>query len=127
MLTWTIELNRGITFTKGYGELTAEDVVFTIMRGTEDGSALPRAGSFRGMWRNPEGSVEIDGDYTIRVNTGTPAVGMLVDLSCPYCAYILSKKQVEEVGWDAASDNCATTARGMSPNTGPRISSLGRR
>jgi ABC-type transport system substrate-binding protein len=109
MLTWTIELNRGIPFTKGYGELTAEDVVFTIMRGTEDGSALPRAGSLRGMWQNPEGSVEIDGDYTIRVNTGTPAVGMLVDLSCPYCAYILSKKQVEEVGWDAASDNCATT------------------
>ena len=108
-LTWTFELNRGVMFSKGYGELTADDVVFTMMRGTEDGSSMPRAGALREKWRNADGLVEIVGDYTIRVNTGTPVVDMLPELSTPFAGYIVSKKQVDEVGWAAASDNCATT------------------
>jgi ABC-type transport system substrate-binding protein len=108
-LTWTFELNKGVQFTKGYGELTAADVVFTLMRGTEDGSSMPRAGALREKWRNPDGSVEIIDDYTIRVNTGSPAVGMLPELSTPYAGFIVSKKQIDEVGWAAASDNCATS------------------
>ena len=42
-LTWTFVLERGVQFHQGYGEMTAEDVTWSWMRSTDEGSKFGRA------------------------------------------------------------------------------------
>jgi len=108
--TWTFKLTKGVQFQKGYGEMTSEDVVYS-MKGYAT-SKHPRAGQLARFWEDREGSSTPD-DYTVVVNSGDPvveliAVGWHMNVGGA-STFIVSKKQSDEIGIDAAKENIATT------------------
>ncbi|MFB3097630.1 MAG: ABC transporter substrate-binding protein [Dehalococcoidia bacterium] len=111
-LTWTFNLHRGVQFHKGYGEMTAEDVIFSM---NEFGASAkhPRASNIRGVWENPEGSVKATDPYTLAVNTGKPwsevPVWEMLTSPAGSATWIVSKKQSEELGIEEASGQIAAT------------------
>ena len=108
--TWTFNLNKGVQFHKGYGEMTAEDVVYSMKNYAT--SKHPRAGQLETFWEDREGSHTPD-DYTVVVNTGEPVVELIAVgwhmTPGGGSTFIVSKKQSEELGIDAAKENIATT------------------
>ena len=109
-LTWTFKLNKGVQFHKGYGEMTAEDVVWSMQQWGL--SKHPRAGQLEKFWADREGSEIID-DYTLKVHSGEPVVNVIAQrwFMTPGGAstFIASKKQTDEIGVDAASTQIAAT------------------
>ena len=102
-VVWTMKLNEGVQFHKGWGELTADDVIWTMQDiGAEDGiSAL--AGSIRRLWAAEDGSVTAIDSHTIEVDTGTPQFDMQVyGMSVPFVGAIVSKKNFEDEGEEVA-------------------------
>jgi len=109
-LTWTFNLNQGVQFHKGYGEMTAEDVVWSMQQWGL--SKHPRAGQLENFWAPRPGSEIID-DYTLKVHTGEPLVHVIAQRwhMTPGGAstFIASKKQTDELGVEAASEQMAAT------------------
>ena len=109
-LTWTFNLNQGVEFHKGYGEMTAEDVVWSMQQWGL--SKHPRAGQLEKFWMDREGSEIVD-KYTLKVNTGEPLVHVIAQRwhMTPGGAstFIASKKQTEELGVEGASTQIAAT------------------
>ena len=68
-LVWTFHLNKGVQFHKGYGEMTAEDVVWSMQQWGL--SKHPRAGQLETFWADRDGSMIID-SHTLQVHTGEP-------------------------------------------------------
>lgn len=90
--TWTFSLRRGVQFHHGYGELTAEDVVFSIQK-----SADPKRSAFSADFRAIESVTALD-PYTVRIvlKENVPSLlGLLTNYSG---GFIVSKKAVEEKG-----------------------------
>ena len=109
-LIWTLELQQGVTFSKGFGQFTAQDVISSINRGAEEGSVMARAAEIRGAWQNEDGFVEIsDDNFTIRVHTGGPQVFFTGPISKPWAGWVMSKNQADEQGWEATGRDCAGT------------------
>jgi len=84
-LTWTFHLEEDIPWHKGYGELTASDVVWTWERATIEGSKFGRATPLRQVV-GPPTVVEIIDDYTIKMTTETPKFDALFSFRAPYGA-----------------------------------------
>ena len=109
-LTWTFHLNKGVQFHKGYGEMTAEDVVWSMQQWGL--SKHPRAGQLEKFWADRDGSMIID-SHTLQVHTGDPLVHVIAQrwLMTPGGAstFIASKKQTDELGVDEASSQMAAT------------------
>ena len=109
-LTWTFELNEGVQFHKGYGEMTSEDVVWSMRQWGL--SKHPRAGQLANFWEERPGSEIID-DYTFKVHTGEPFVEVIARqwFMTPGggSTFIASKKQTDELGVEAASMDMAAT------------------
>ncbi len=109
-LTWTFKLNKGVQFHKGYGEMTAEDVMWSMQQWGL--SKHPRAGQLEKFWADRAGSEIID-DYTVQVHTGEPLVHVIAQRwhMTPGGAstFIASKKQTDELGVDEASAQMAAT------------------
>ena len=107
-LTWTFNLNQGVQFHKGYGEMTAEDVVWSMQQWGL--SKHPRAGQLEKFWADRPGSQIVD-DYIVQVNTGEPLVHVIAQRwhMTPGSAstFIASRKQTEELGEDEASTQIA--------------------
>ena len=107
-LVWTFDLAQGVEFHKGYGEMTAEDVLWSIQGlGSEESTNAFRS-HVRRLWLNEEagGGTTIVDDYKLEVHTGTLQYDMLNVLSRPSIV-VMSKKQVDELGIDEASPNGA--------------------
>lgn len=96
--TWTIRVRSGVQFHRGYGELTAEDVKFSIERLTSERSVAQRKGYFR----DRVGTVEVIDRYTVRISAkGPPIPDLLADLSALQGSterFIVSKKAGEAEG-----------------------------
>lgn len=111
--TWTFNLQEGVQFHKGYGEMTAEDVIWSMRQFGADGSKHPRASNMRGIWENPEGHAIAIDDYTVEVNTGEPwsEVPFNEILTSPGGSgtWIVSKAQSEELGPEEANGQIAAT------------------
>ena len=111
-LTWTFYLNEGVQFHKGYGELTADDVVWSFDE-FANSSIHPRASNIRGVWSNPDGHVRAVDKYTVEVNTGTPWSEVPINemLTSPggSATWVVSKKQSDEIGAEAANGQIAAT------------------
>ena len=109
-LTWTFELNEGVQFHKGYGEMTSEDAVWSMRQWGL--SKHPRAGQLANFWEERPGSEIID-DYTFKVHTGEPFVEVIARqwFMTPGggSTFIASKKQTDELGVEAASSQMAAT------------------
>ena len=109
-LTWTFRLNEGVQFHKGYGEMTAEDVVWSMRQWGL--SKHPRAGQLAVFWEERPGSEIVD-KYTLKVHTGEPVVGVIAVgwhmTPGGASTFIASKRQTEELGVEGASDEIAAT------------------
>ena len=83
-VTWTFKLEEGVQFHKGYGEMTAEDVIWSMERiGSENSKVAYRSNILR-IWGIPEGRTKAIDDYTIEVNPGVPQYDTLRTLSFPH-------------------------------------------
>ena len=114
-LTWTFKLRQGVGFHKGYGEMTAADVIYSYRDGWGVNPLHARTPDFKGFWTPEGGSVtEID-DYTIAVNTGIP-ISELVTLEnwlaktpSGSSNWVVSKAQSDDIGVEAANRDIAGT------------------
>ena len=109
-LTWTFKLHEGVQFHKGYGEMTSEDVVWSMQQWGL--SKHPRAGQLAVFWEDRPGS-ETPDRYTVKVNTGKPVVAIIAErwhmVPGGGSTFVASKKQTEEMGVEAASEQIAAT------------------
>lgn len=94
-LVWRFFLHRGVQFHHGYGELKAEDVVFTFERAKD-----PRCeGSPFSHEFDEIKSMEAEDDYTVRITLSSPDPVFLHRMVGCH-GYIVSKKAVTEIGWE---------------------------
>ena len=108
-LVWTFKLEEGVHFHKGYGEMTAEDVLWSILQAAGENSVSAFVSHYRRLWKNEDGYVKAIDDHTIEVHTGVTQYDMLLTLSRPWTGIVVSKKQFGEQGDDEASRNAAGT------------------
>ena len=108
-LVWTFKLQEGVQFHKGYGEMTADDVIWTMQESFSEGSRSTRKAQYARLWGNEKGYVKKIDDHTIEIHTGEPQYDMLFMVSVPFAGFIMSKKQADELGAEAASQNGAAT------------------
>ena len=110
-VTWTFKLEEGVEFHDGWGEMKAEDVIWSIQEFAAEGSFSGGVAQIRRLWLNPEGFVEALDDYTIEVNTGVPGWDMLTWINSPAASgtWVISKAQVDELGGDEANSQAAGT------------------
>lgn len=90
--TWTFRLRRGVRFHGGYGELTADDVVFSLKR-----AADPKTSAFSSELRAMEGVEAVD-PYTVRLVLKENVPSLLGVLTNYAQGYIVSRKAVEALG-----------------------------
>ena len=103
-LTWTMRVQEGVEFHKGYGEMTAEDVIWTIEQIVAEGSLHAFKHQVTRLWRIEEGGTTKVDDYTIKVNTGTPQFDMWNVMRWNHIP-VMSKAQFEAEGRDGFNNN----------------------
>ena len=108
-LTWIFKLREGVPFHKGYGEVTADDVIWSYTECAAEGTRCNGGSKIRRLWFNDKGYTKKVDDYTIEVHTGEPQFDMLIQASTYTAGFIMSKKQVDDLGEDAASKIPAAT------------------
>lgn len=95
-LTWRIKLREGVMWQKGYGELTAEDLVYTwdfhlTSKSFQVGTAL-----------FPIDTMKAEGKYVVEVKTKQP-FGAFPGVTMGYGGLIISAKAHKEMGNQAYS------------------------
>jgi peptide/nickel transport system substrate-binding protein len=102
-LTWTFYLREGVQFHKGFGELTAEDVAFSLNRVRAEGS------SWASVYENVK-DVETVDKYTVKITAIEPDPFFLYKFSNGggVSSVIVSKKAVEQYGDDFALNPIGT-------------------
>jgi len=112
-LTWTFNIRKGVQLHKGYGELTADDIIYSYQQWASETSVHARASFMKDFWSHPDGSVTAPDPFTVVVNTGKPWVSIRALEFLRHVggtsADVVSKKQAEELGIDAASRDAALT------------------
>ena len=93
-LVWTFTLRKGVKFHRGFGELTADDVVFSLNRAGD-----PKASSFSGDYRS-FAKVEALDPLTVRITLKEPVPSLLHLVANFHGGNIVSKKAVEQMGDD---------------------------
>ena len=93
-LVWTFTLRKGVKFHRGFGELTAEDVVFSLNR-----AADPKSSSFSADYAS-FAKVEALDPLTVRITLKAPVPSLLGLVSNYHGGNIVSKKAVEQMGDD---------------------------
>jgi peptide/nickel transport system substrate-binding protein len=103
--TWTFFLRKGVQFHDGFGEMTAEDVKFSLellMGKDAIASTTP-------MWRRNVDRLEVVDRHTFRLVLKNPDPDVLFELSSARELQIVCKKQIETLGVDKASQRPAGT------------------
>lgn len=95
---YVFTLREGMQFHQDYGEVTAQDVKYTIERGLNvEGSQVKQ--NFSALKPIDDGGVEVRDDYTIAFNLERPFAPMLVFLTgAGGGAQIMPQEAVEELG-----------------------------
>jgi peptide/nickel transport system substrate-binding protein len=91
-LTWTFYLRKGVKFHKGYGEVTAEDVKFSLEKAANKATS-GFAADYAALAK-----VEALDKYTVRLTFKSAIPSVLGILTNYHGGYIVSKKAVEEKG-----------------------------
>lgn len=95
---WTIHIRHGVQFQRGFGEVTAQDVKFSIDRITSAHSVAQR----KGWFKKNIGKVVVVNRYTVKVYAAkNPIPDFLVQvspLSGSVGRFVVSKKAVEKLG-----------------------------
>src|SRR5262249_213152 len=90
-LTWRIKLREGVKWQKGFGEVTADDLVYTWNFHLESKSFQVGVATF------PIDTVKADGKYVIEVKTKQP-FGAFPGVTMGYGGLIISAKAHKEMG-----------------------------
>jgi peptide/nickel transport system substrate-binding protein len=93
---WTFKLRPGVQFHKGYGEMTAEDVVFSFERAIAEGTDRAQLANIA--------SVVADDPLTVTITLTQPDVNLLGTSIFNKTTVIVPKKAVEELGEAFATD-----------------------
>jgi peptide/nickel transport system substrate-binding protein len=91
-LVWTFYLRKGVKFHKGYGEMTAEDVKFSLEKAANKATS-GFAADYAALAK-----VEALDKYTVRLTFKSAIPSVLGILTNYHGGYIVSKKAVEERG-----------------------------
>lgn len=91
-LVWTFKLRPGVQWHHGYGEVTAEDVVFSLEK-----AADPNRSAFASDYKAIK-SVEALDPYTVRITLHNQVPSLLGLLTNYSGGFIISKKAYEERG-----------------------------
>ena len=91
-LVWTFYLRKGVKFHKGYGELTSEDVKFSLEKAANKATS-GFAADYAALAK-----VEALDKYTVRLTFKSSIPSVLGILANYHGGYIVSKKAVEEKG-----------------------------
>ena len=92
--------------------MTAEDVVYSYSHWITN-TKHARASALQRFWDHPEGSIEIVDSHTLMVNTGEPMPDVIMSefhrVPSGIASWIVSKKQSDEIGIEAADKDIAGT------------------
>jgi peptide/nickel transport system substrate-binding protein len=103
--TWTFKLREGVQFHKGYGECTADDVVFSINRARD-----PRQAGVRKVLFQNITDVRADGKYRAVITLAQPDPLLLSGTIQDYSCAIMSRKATQEKGDKIAQEPIGTGA-----------------
>jgi peptide/nickel transport system substrate-binding protein len=92
--TFTFHLRKGVQWQRGYGEVTADDVAFTLQRMHDPKTGTAYSANFRQIE-----SIDMPDRYTVAVHLSTPNPFFHAFALMPrFGGYIQCKKAVEELG-----------------------------
>ncbi|MEQ9811870.1 MAG: ABC transporter substrate-binding protein [Azospirillaceae bacterium] len=91
-LTWTFHLRQGVQFHGGYGEMTADDVVFSLTR-----AADPERSAYASQLAAMESVTAID-DYTVEIQLSSPVPLLIGLVANARQGLIISQAAAEELG-----------------------------
>jgi peptide/nickel transport system substrate-binding protein len=89
---WTFQLRKGVKFHRDYGELTAEDVVFSLQRAMN-----PKTSAFSSDFAGVK-TIEAVNPSTVKITLTDPVPFFLGLVSNYHAGMIVSKKAVEKMG-----------------------------
>ena len=103
---WSLDLRQGVPFHHGYGEFTADDLIFNMTNSSIEGTTVGRAPVIRRNWLNPEGGMTKINDYKIIVDTVIPQYDFTwqstTGAEAGYGMGMLSKAYYDDVGKERA-------------------------
>jgi peptide/nickel transport system substrate-binding protein len=89
---WIFKLRRGVQFHRGYGEATADDVVYSLTR-----AADPKRSSFSSSFAQMQKIEAVDA-HTVRITLSQPVPSLLGLVSDYHGGMIVSRKADQELG-----------------------------
>ncbi len=101
-LVWTFKLRRGVKFHGGYGELTADDVIFSLAKAGEK-STSSAAKEYAAVQ-----SVEAVDPYTVKITLSEKVPFFLGSVLNYHGGFIVSKKAYQKLGDKAAMNPIGT-------------------
>lgn len=99
---WTFHLRHGVKWQGGYGDFTADDVVFSLQK-----AADPKRSAFAGDFSAIK-SVEAIDPYTVKITLSHPVPSLLGIVTNYSGGFIVSKKAFEKLGDKANSHPIGT-------------------
>lgn len=96
-LTWDIRLRKGVKWHKGYGEVTAEDVKFSLERVMDPKTASPWAKKYANVEE-----IAVNGTYQITIKLKESDPFFALNLLGYHGGQIICKKAAEEMGSEFA-------------------------
>lgn len=91
-LVWTFKLRPGVRFHHGYGEVTADDVVYSLHR-----AGNPKTSAFASDFKSFD-KVEALDPHTVRITLKTPVPSLLGLVTAQRGGYVISRKADQEAG-----------------------------
>ena len=112
-LTWTFNVQPGVQLHKGYGELTADDIIYSYQQWGSETAVHARSSFIKDFWVNEGGSVTAADPMTVVVKTAEPWVSVRALEFMRHVGgtsgNVVSKAQSEDIGIEAATRDIAMT------------------
>ncbi|MBI2164903.1 MAG: ABC transporter substrate-binding protein [Chloroflexi bacterium] len=108
-LDWTFKVRKGVKFHKGWGEVTAEDVKYTLLSFLKPGSVSPETKAVVDFFESKPDNLVVKDPYTLVLHQSEPAMvveifrGMSADTNTGPKPF--PKKYMEQVGEDEFNKN----------------------
>jgi peptide/nickel transport system substrate-binding protein len=92
-ITWRFKLRRGVKWQKGYGEVTAADVLYSLNRIRNPATASPYASELAGIVK-----MEAPDDYTVVIQLNDPDGNFVHTVANYHQGQVVNQKAIEAAG-----------------------------